>query len=321
MLGFRVALLLLVFFVASSSHAAYRTSLVVAADGSGDFERIQDAIDDCKSFPDLPITITIKQGRYAEKVTVHPWNPKINLVGEGKVVISNDSFFDQVDRGRNSTFFTATLEVLADDFTARNLTIENGAGPVGQAIALRVEGDRCAFFDCRILGNQDTLYVAGSGSRQYFENCYIEGTTDYVFGAATAFFQSCELMSKADSFITAASTPAGAEHGLVFKECRLTASHGLTEVVLGRPWRPHAKTVYLSCNYTAPIASFGWGDWGLDDPGSTVFYAEYVDDPKALKERVQWSIRLDEKDLDRFAKEAVLGDWQPSRTPAARTGD
>ena len=97
--------------------------------------------------------------------------------------------------------------VEADDFYAENLTIENTARPVGQAVALHVEGDRCTFRNCRLPGNQDTLYTAGQNSRQLFENFYIEGTTDYIFGAATVLFESCTIMSKSDSYITAASTP------------------------------------------------------------------------------------------------------------------
>lgn len=293
--------------------AAYKTELTVAADGSGDFLRIQDAIDDCKSFPDLPITVRIKEGRYWEKVTVPSWNTKLTLVGEGEVTIAYDSHFKQVNRGRNSTFFTATLEVLANHFTARNLTIANTAGPIGQAIALRVEGDRCAFYDCRILGNQDTLYVAGEGSRQYFENCYIEGTTDYIFGEATVFFENCTLHSLEGSYITAASTPSTIDYGFVFNECVLTTEDGVTDLFLGRPWRKHAKTVFIGCEYPSAIAPAGWKNWGWEDPGSTVFYAEYIpEDPqKIASQRVEWSKRLGRSDLTRFKQDQVLGDWHP----------
>ncbi|EDY83836.1 Pectinesterase superfamily [Verrucomicrobiia bacterium DG1235] len=297
----------------ASAFSGYKTEYTVAADGSGDFSRIQAAIDDCKSFPDLPITIRVKEGRYREKVTVHAWNTNLTILGLGEVIIAYNSHFKEVNRGRNSTFFTGTVEVLANDFSARNLTIENTAGPVGQAIALRVEGDRCSFFDCRLIGNQDTLYLAGEGHRQYFENCYIEGTTDYIFGGATAFFQNCILMSKADSYISAASTPKSSSFGFVFNKCRLDAAKGITEVYLGRPWRKHAKTVYLGCDYGDFIAQAGWDDWGLEDPGASVFYAEYIPkgSKKTGKRRIAWSCQLSKSDLSDYSREKVLRGWTP----------
>lgn len=304
---------LALFAVVLSVHAEYKTEYVVAADGSGDFFRIQDAIDDCKSFPDLPITIRIKEGRYREKVTVSPWNTNLSFIGEGKVVIAYNSHFKQVDRGRNSTFFTATLEVLANDFTAKNITVANTAGPVGQALALRVEGDRCSFIDCRFLGNQDTLYLAGESRRQYFENCHIEGTTDYIFGEATAYFENCMLKSKANSYITAASTPAGQNYGFVFNKCRVVASEGVDKLYLGRPWRKNAKTVFIDCDYGNSIAPEGWRNWGWDDPANTVFYAEYIakDAKKIGKQRIEWSHQLSKSQLSEYTVSKVLDGWNP----------
>lgn len=304
-------LLALIGLACSLEAASYKTEMVVAADGSGDYSTIQAAIDDSKSFPDLPLTITVREGVYHERVTVPAWNPRITMIGEGTVVVSAGEHFKTIDRGRNSTFMTATFEVLANDFVARNLRIENTAGPVGQAIALRVEGDRCAFIDCEILGNQDTLYVDGEGARQYFKNCRIEGTTDYIFGQATAFFENCELYSKANSYLTAASTAAGAKHGLVFVGCRLSAAAEVEGLRLGRPWRKHAKTVFVDCEVGEFIAAEGWGNWGLKDPGATVFYAESRSSLSATEAagRVDWAHLLSDKEAKGFTKEAVLGAW------------
>jgi Pectin methylesterase len=145
---------------------------------------------------------------YKEKVKVAACNPHLRLIGESvdKTILTYDDHFNKINRGRNSTFYTYTLLVEADDFRAENMTIENSAGPVGQAVALHVEGDRCAFVNCRLLGNQDTVYLAGQTSRDYFSNCYIEGTTDFIFGAATAYFEKCTLHCKTSSYATAAST-------------------------------------------------------------------------------------------------------------------
>lgn len=164
-----VTLLLLIRSV--SAQEVYR--ITVAKDGSGDYASIQKAIDNCKSFPDQRITIFVKNGIYKEKVVVPACNYRLSIIGESaeKTVITFDDYFTKINRGRNSTFYTYTLLVSADDFYAENLTIENSAGPVGQAVALHVEGDRCVFRNCRILGNQDTLYTDGLSSRQYFEGC------------------------------------------------------------------------------------------------------------------------------------------------------
>src|SRR5690606_15523908 len=164
---------------AVSQQLAYE--IIVAQDGSGDYTTIQAAIDGAKAYPDAQVVIRIKNGVYKEKVQVYSWNTKLSLIGEDrdKTIITYDDYFDKIDLGRNSTFHTYTLQVRGNDFYAENLTIENSAGPVGQAVALHVEADRATFFNCSFIGHQDTILAAGEGFRQYFKNCYIEGTTDY----------------------------------------------------------------------------------------------------------------------------------------------
>ncbi|HBX65905.1 MAG TPA: pectin esterase, partial [Balneolaceae bacterium] len=210
----------------------YETEFIVSQDGSGDYTSIQAAIDGAKSYPYERITIYVRDGVYKEKVKVHAWNTKLSIIGESKenTIITFSDYFDSVDRGRNSTFHTYTFLVDANDFHAENLTIENSAGEVGQAVALHVEGDRVSFENCNLLGNQDTVYLAGEGNRNYFRNCYIEGTTDFIFGGATAYFEDSEIYSKSNSYITAASTPENQEYGFVFQNCSLTAAEGIDEV-------------------------------------------------------------------------------------------
>src|SRR5690606_3636718 len=207
----------------------FEYDMIVAQDGSGDFTTIQAAIDAAKAYPDAQVLIYIKNGVYKEKVQVYSWNTKLSLIGEDrdKTVITYDDYFDKIGLGRNSTFHTYTLQVRGNDFYAENLTIENSAGPVGQAVALHVEADRTVFVNCRFIGNQDTVFAAGEGTRQYFKDCYIEGTTDYIIGSATAVFDECEIHSKANSYITAASTPEGEAYGFVFLNAHLTASEGV----------------------------------------------------------------------------------------------
>jgi pectinesterase len=294
----------------STVYGQYKTEIHVAQDGTGDFTTIQEAIDETKSFPDTRITIDIKNGLYKEKVKVHAWNSRLTLKGQSTdgVVIRWDDYFGKMKRGRNSTFLTATLLVQGDDFRAENLTIENTAGPVGQAIALSVEADRCVFENCRILGNQDTLYTDGANTRQYYQNCYIEGTTDFIFGGATALFENCTVHSKANSFITAASTPEGRPYGFVFLRCKLTAADDVNKVFLGRPWRSYAKTVFVECEMGGHIRPEGWNNWGSPEKERTVFYAEGGNKgPGAdTANRVSWSRVLSDEEVKKYCTKEVL---------------
>jgi pectinesterase len=294
----------------SSVYAQYKTEIYVVPDGTGDFTTIQEAIDGTKSFPDTRITIYIKNGLYKEKVKVHMWNSRLTLKGESAdgVIIRWDDYFSKIDRGRNSTFHTATLLVQGDDFRAENLTIENTAGPVGQALALSVEADRCVFENCRMLGNQDTLYADGANARQHYKNCYIEGTTDFIFGGATALFENCTIQSKANSYITAASTPQGRPYGFVFLNCKLTAADGVNKVYLGRPWRSYAKTVFVKCNMGDHIRPEGWNNWGSTEKERTVYYAEGGNTGPGAEttNRASWAKFLTDEEVKMYCPEEVL---------------
>src|ERR1044072_1384476 len=159
------------------------------------------------------------------------------------------------------TFNSYTVLVQGNDFYADNLTIQNTAGRVGQAVALHVEGDRATIKNCRLLGNQDTLYLATESSRQYYQDCYIEGTTDFIFGEATVVFQNCTIKSLINSYITAAATRPNQQFGFVFFNCKLIADTSATKVYLGRPWRPFAKTVFINCELGSHIVPEGWNPW------------------------------------------------------------
>ena len=288
----------------------YATRITVAQDGSGDYTSIQAAIDNAKAFPDERITIFIKSGIYIEKVKVHAWNTLLTLKGENAAttIITWDDYFDGINRGRNSTFYTYTLLVQGDDFQAEDLRVANTAGPVGQAVALAVEADRCVFRNCSVTGYQDALYTAGSNSRQYYDHCYIEGTTDFIFGPATALFDSCTVHSKSNSFITAASTPKGKRYGYVFLNCRLTAKAGVDSVYLGRPWRDFARVVFIHCDMGAHIRPEGWHHWSGTHRDQTAFFAEFGNTgPGAdTSKRVPWSHRLNRKAVRRYVPENIL---------------
>ena len=290
--------------------------MTVASDGSGDYSTIQKAIDACKSFPDKRITIHVKNGVYHEKVVVPACNKRLSIIGESaeKTIVTYGDYFGKINRGRNSTFYTYTFLVVADDFYAENLTIENSAGPVGQAVALHVSGDRCAFRNCRILGNQDTLYTDGLNSRQYFNGCYIEGTTDFIFGAAIVLFYNCIICSKGNSCITAASTPQGKNYGYVFLNCKITAAEGVQKVYLGRPWRDFAKVVFLNCELGAHILPAGWSNWSGTSRDKTAYFAEYENkDPGAENsQRVGWSHQLTKTQAAKYTQKKILSPSIPN---------
>jgi pectinesterase len=306
----KTTLFLLFITLTAITANAQKYDFVVAQDGSGNFTTIQAAIDASKAFPDAPVTIFIKNGVYTEKVKIPACNTHLRLIGESveKTILTYGDYFSKINRGRNSTFYTYTLMVEADDFRAENLTIENSAGPVGQAVALHVEGDRCTFVNCRLLGNQDTLYLAGQTSRDYFNGCYIEGTTDFIFGAATAYFEHCTLHSKINSYVTAASTTKGKKYGFVFNECKLTAAEGVDKAFLGRPWRDYARVVFIHCAIGKHIAPAGWVNWDKTSRDKTAFYAEFENDGEGVStaKRVLWSHQLTAKEAVNYTKEKVL---------------
>lgn len=284
----------------------------VALDGSGDFTKIQDAINACPSFPYEKVTLYIKNGIYNEKVRIPEWNTHLILRGESKekTIIQFNDNFAKINTGRNSTFYTYTVLVEADDFSASNLTIKNTSGDNGQAIALSLTGNRAQILNCNIMGNQDTLYLSGKEAKQYFAACYIEGTTDFIFGSATALFENCEIHSLKNSYITAASTPQDTVFGFVFKNCKLTADPSATAVYLGRPWRIYAKTVYINCDLGKHIRPEGWENWSKPEAEKTTFYAEYNCKGEGFQptKRVSWSHQLQQNEAEKYTIENILKD-------------
>ncbi len=294
-------------------------NIVVDQKGTGDFKTIQEAVNAARSYPSKRITILIKDGTYYEKVKVHAWNTTISFIGESreKTIITYDDYFNKIGIGRNSTFYTYTVLVEGNDFFCKNLTIKNTSGPVGQAVALNVNANRVMFTNCTFLGNQDTLYTSGEGTKNYFKDCYIEGTTDFIFGDATVLFENCTINSKSDSYITAASTPKDTTYGYVFKNCKLTADKNATKVYLGRPWRPYAKTVFINCEMGKHILPEGWHNWSKPEAEITSFYAEYNCTGEGFqpKTRVAWSHQLKSSEAKKYTIENIL---DSDSTPSAK---
>jgi pectinesterase len=267
--------------------------IVVAPNGSGQFSSIQAAINSVRDFKSERTVIFIKNGIYYEKIVIPPWKTHITLLGESEdhTIISNG---DYASLNQMGTFKTYTCLAQGDGFHAENLTFENSAGEVGQGVALDVESDHAEIIHCKLLGNQDTLFTGNENSRQFYKDCFIEGTTDFIFGPATAWFEKCTLFSKKNSYITAASTPSDKLYGYVFNHCTINVKQGVTCVYLGRPWRPYASVIFMYSYLPAQICPAGWDNWHQTDYNKTARFAEFDNYGAGaiLGERVKWSHSL-----------------------------
>ena len=308
--------LLLLLSVVSAAWAQERhDTIVVSRDGTGNFRTLQEAIESARAFMDYTVTIYVKNGVYKEKVIVPSWVENIDIIGEDrdKTIITYD---DHANINKMGTFRTYTVKVEGSDITFKNLTIENNAAQLGQAVALHTEGDSLKFINCRILGNQDTIYTGAKFTRLYFKDCYIDGTTDFIFGPSTALFENCMIHSKRNSYVTAASTPKEAKYGYIFKHCKLTAEPGVDKVYLGRPWRPYAYTLFIECELGKHIVPAGWHNWGKQSNEETARYMEYKNTGEGanVSERVAWSKQLTKKEAEAVTVDAIFGtqsNWNP----------
>ncbi|OKQ00259.1 pectinesterase family protein [Paenibacillus sp. P46E] len=281
------------------------------------FASLQAALDSIPPEHTSEVTIRIKPGIYEEKITVGPEAPPILLLGEDPqstvLTWSDNAHTLGADGEPLGTFRSGTLNVFAEHFTAENLTIRNASGPgTGQAVAAFIDAGQAVFRRVRLLGDQDTLYT-GQG-KQYYDNCYIEGDVDYIFGAATALFDRCHLHNKRSrGYITAASTPEGADFGYVFLDCRITGGEGVSEVYLGRPWRPHAHVAFIRTSMDGSVIGEGWHNWGQPEREATSRYEEFGSSgPGAHPEaRVAWSRQLNPQEASEYRVLTVLDGWHP----------
>lgn len=310
-----LGLLLLLVAVSGTWAQERQDTIVVSRDGTGNFRTLQEAIESARAFMDYTVTIYVKNGVYKEKVIVPSWVENIDIIGEDrdKTIITYD---DHANINKMGTFRTYTVKVEGSDITFKNLTIENNAAQLGQAVALHTEGDRLKFINCRILGNQDTIYTGAKFTRLYFKDCYIDGTTDFIFGPSTALFEDCIIHSKRNSYVTAASTPKEAKYGYVFKHCKLTAEPGVDKVYLGRPWRPYAYTLFIECELGKHIVPAGWHNWGKQSNEETARYMEYKNTGEGANasERVAWSKQLTKKEAEAVTVDAIFrtqSNWNP----------
>ncbi|MBX3738863.1 MAG: hypothetical protein KF715_19375 [Candidatus Didemnitutus sp.] len=308
----------------SLAHAADRKAdAVVALDGSGNYTSLQDAISSApmRTDPAQPRwTIRVKPGTYHERIYVQRERGHMRIVGDDAattvVEFNVHANLPGPDGKPLGTFRTPTVQIDGDGMQWENITLANTAGPVGQALALRADGDRLEFRRVRFLGWQDTILV--NRGRHYFEDCYIEGHVDFIFGAATAWFERCHIHALRDGYLTAASTPQGTAHGYVFSHCRITGADGV-KTYLGRPWRNFAQTVFLHTEMSANVRPEGWHNWNKPDAERTTFYAEFASTGPggSTAARVPWAHQLTPEQAAAYTPRAVLGGtdgWDPTVT-------
>ena len=307
-------------------------TLFVSRDGSCVFRSIAEAVEVCRAFMDYHKVIFVKKGVYKEKLVIPSWLTHIEICGEDRdnTIITWDDHAnikiakvgvvptadDPDPRQTMGTFRTYTVKVDGNYITLKNITIENAAPRKGQAVALHTEGDHLVVINCRILGNQDTIYTGMAGTRLYFRDCYIEGTTDFIFGPSTAWFENCTIKSKINSFVTAASTPKDVKYGYIFNRCKLIAAPEAQKVFLGRPWRPYAYTLFMNCELGGHIVPQGWQNWGNKANEQTARYLEYNNTGEGAKtqERVPWSRQLTKKEAAKITPAEVFrmeNNWLP----------
>jgi pectinesterase len=292
--------------------------IIVAQDGSGDFLTVQAAFDAVPLHNRKPVTIFVKNGRYVEKLRLDSTRDFVKLVGEDRfetILSYNDHTGKISSRGDTiNTYTSETLLVRADHFTAENICFENTAGfTAGQAVAVHAYGDKLIFRNCRFVGNQDVLFLSSARSRQFYLSCYIEGTTDFIFGPATAWFEKCHIHSKKNSHVTAASTPATKEFGFIFNDCVLTGDTALHNVSLGRPWRPFAHTVFMHSFIGEHIRAEGWANWNNTENYKTTRYAEYKNYGASVDpvKRIAWARQLTDEEAKKYTIINVFKDWDP----------
>ena len=296
-------------------------TLVVSRDGTGQFRNVAEALEVCRAFMDYHKVIYVKKGTYKEKLVVPQWLTNIEICGEDRdnTVITWDDhaniLLPATGKGMG-TFRTYTLKIQGSRITLKNITVENNSARLGQAVALHTEGDCLTFVNCRFLGHQDTIYTGNAKCRHYFRDCYIEGTTDFIFGPSTAWFENCDIFCKANSYITAASTPQDVPYGYIFNNCRVTAAENVDKVYLGRPWRDYGYTLFMNCDLPRQIRPEGWHQW-RPEAVKTARYMEYGNrgEGAVTDGRVAWSRQLTKKEAQQITPEHVFtlhDTWNPN---------
>jgi pectinesterase len=304
----------------------------LATDGSGDFRTLKDAFAVVPDNNTKRVIIKVKPGIYEGQAILTRYKHKVTIQGENAlttVFAFNANVFER-PAGTDSYYTGHGVVIESNDFKADKVTFQNTAGDRGQAIALRLNGDRAVITNTRMIGWQDTLF--DNSGRHYFKNCYVEGRVDFIYGGAQSVFENCEIKSKNGGYITAGSQPQGQPYGYVFINCRLTSDPrpwvdptGIlpTQVVptpakamLGRPWYPYATVAYINTYMGDHIDPKGWDNWGDVSKQATARYAEYNSTGPGANpgQRVSWAKALTAEEAADYTVAKILGgtdNWVP----------
>ena len=342
--GYLFLMFMLFTMTLTAINRPFNANFVVALDGSGDFVKIQDAINAVPANSIERTVIFLKNGLYnTEKIIVTTDKRNISFVGEDreKTIVSYH-IFDCKQDGLNNKCpsedvakwsgdvikTSATLTVCGDGFHAENMTIQNTAGAVGQALAITICSDKNTFVNCNFLGYQDTIYFLTTGKRSYFYNCLVKGRTDYIYGAGIAFFDACEIRSYGGGWITAPSTPLDQVAGFVFSNCKLTFIKGsprpkddTTKIALGRPWHNFPKVAWINCYMCKEINPLGWPTiWHMEYAASSndLHLYEYnnTGEGAGMSNRAKWTgLRaMKEEEVKDYCVQKVMAgtdNWNP----------
>ncbi|MGQ7944652.1 pectinesterase family protein [Flavobacterium sp. WC2509] len=315
------------FFAQTAKFKKGKYNFVVAQDGSGDYKTVQEAFNAVTKLKSERTVIFVKSGTYKEVITLEADKNNVTLIGEDmdKVILTFDNYSSKINPVTNKGYGTggsSSCFIIGADFYAKNITFENSSGAVGQALAISIQGDKAVFKNCKFSGFQDTMY--GADGRQYFKDCYIEGSTDFIFGSSTAFFDNCKLYTKGGSAITAASTKEYINFGYVFNNCKITGT-GSRITTLGRPWRPYAAVAFLNTEMSDAIKPAGWDNWRKVENEATARYSEYNSSGTGASptERVKWmkNLTADQAKLytvenvfkTTYANPPVIDNWNPNK--------
>jgi pectinesterase len=304
----------------------------LATDGTGDFRTLKDAFAIVPDNNTRRIIFKVKPGIYEGQAILSRYKHKVTLQGENALttVFAFGANVFERPAGTDSYYTGHGVVIESNDFRADNVTFQNTAGDRGQAIALRLNGDRAVITNTRMIGWQDTLF--DNSGRHYFKNCYVEGRVDFIYGGATSVFENCEIKSKNGGYVTAGSHPQGQAYGYVFINCRLTSDPkpwvdptGITptqvvttpaKAYLGRPWFPYATVAYINTYMGDHIAAAGWDNWGDVTKQATVRYAEYNSTGPGANssQRVSWSKQLTAAEAQNYTLAKILAgtdNWNP----------
>ncbi|CAH9111877.1 unnamed protein product [Cuscuta epithymum] len=314
-----------------------QADIIVAKDGTGTVKTITDAIKMLPEHSTRRTVIYIKEGVYEEhnlKIGKKKTNVMLIGDGKGKTVITGKKSVTQ----KLTTFHTASFAATGNGFIAKDITFQNTAGPMKhQAVALRVGADHAVVYRCEIIGYQDTLYV--HSQRQFYRECDIYGTVDFIFGNAAVVIQKCNIyarkpMANQKNTITAQNrkdpnqyTGISIHASNILAATDLESAKDTTPTFLGRPWKMYSRTVYMLCYIGDHVDPRGWLEWNGDFALSTLYYGEYMNNGpgSGLAQRVNWPgyrvIKL-ETEANMFTVSRLLSgsSWLPSTGVAYLSG-